>query len=201
MMLVEVAAGVLIIAGILLRPLAIVLMAAFLFFASLLPESYMGHALFYGVVLSFFINGAGHWRAPEARDKPADIIIVGGGIAAVSAGMRIEKLVGPYTRVNVTFVHDTSNLLFYPLLPEVVGGAMQPGDVVNPIRRILPQCKVIGGRLDGVDAVAREVTIKCRNGNVLTLGYDQLILAPFLQPNLDLAPGAMAHAYTIELGR
>ena len=198
MMLVEVAAGLLIIAGILLRPLAIVLMAAFLFFASLLPESYMGHALFYGVVLSFFINGAGHWRAPEARDKPADIIIVGGGIAAVSAGMRIEKLVGPYTRVNVTLVHDTSNLLFYPLLPEVVGGAMQPGDVVNPIRRILPQCKVIGGRLDGVDAVAREVTIKCRNGNVLTLGYDQLILAPFLQPNLDLAPGAMAHAYTID---
>src|SRR3954451_8057670 len=63
MMLVEVAAGLLIIAGILLRPLAIVLMAAFLFFASLLPESYMGHALFYGVVLSFFINGAGHWRA------------------------------------------------------------------------------------------------------------------------------------------
>src|SRR3954454_17917361 len=67
MMLVEVAAGLLIIAGILLRPLAIVLMAAFLFFASLLPESYMGHALFYGVVLSFFINGARHWRAPNAR--------------------------------------------------------------------------------------------------------------------------------------
>lgn len=198
MMLVEVAAGLLIIAGILLRPLAIVLMLAFLFFASLLPESYMAHALFYGVVLSFLFNGAGHWRAPEARDKAADIIIVGGGISAISAGMRIERLCGPYTRVNITLVHETSNMLFYPLLPEVVGGTMQPGDVVNPIRRILPQCKVIGGRLDEVDAVARQVIVRCHHGTLLTLGYDQLILAPFLQPNLDFAPGVMAHSCSID---
>lgn len=198
MMLVEVAAGLLIIAGILLRPLAIVLMAAFLFFASLLPESYMAHALFYGAVISFFINGAGHWRAPEARDRPADIVIVGGGISGIGAGMRIEKLAGRYSRVNVTLVHDTPNMLFYPLLPEVVGGAMQPGDVVNPIRRILPQSRVIGGRLDGIDTAARRITVRCRNGSLLRLGYDQLILAPFLQPNLDFAPGAMAHSCTID---
>ena len=136
-------------------------------------------------------------RAPEARDKPADIIIVGGGIAAVCAGMRIERLIGSYTRVNVTLVHDTSNLLFHPLLPEVVGGLMQPGDVVNPIRRILPQCKVVGGRLDGVDTVARQVTIRRRNGARVTLDYDQLILAPFLEPNLDFAPGVMMHSSTI----
>lgn len=198
MMLVEVAAGLLIMAGILLRPLAIVLMAAFLFFATLLPESYMAHALFYGVVISFFINGAGHWRAPEARDKPAEIVIVGGGIAGVSAGMRIEKLAGPYSRVNVTLVHDTSNMLFYPLLPEVVGGVMQPGAVVNPIRRILPRSRVVSGRLDGVDAAARQITVRCRNGTSLTLDYDQLVLAPFLQPNLDYAPGVVAHACSID---
>jgi hypothetical protein len=104
---------------------------------------------------------------------------------SISAGMRIERLAGPYTRVNITLVHETSNMLFYLLLPEVVGGTMQPGDVVNPIRRILPQCKVIGGRLDEVDAVARQVTVRCHHGALLTLGYDQLILAPFLQPNLN----------------
>ncbi len=197
MMLVEVAAGMLIIAGILLRPLAIVLMGAFLFFASLLPESYMGHALFYGVVLSFLFNGAGHWRLPAAQDKAAEIVIIGGGISAIAAGMRLEKLVGPYTRVNVTIVHDTSNMLFYPLLPEVVSGVMQPGAVVNPIRRILPQCKVIGGTLHGVDTVARKVTINSRN-RTLVLDYDQLILAPFLQPNLDIVPGAMAHSCSID---
>ena len=198
MMLVEVAAGLLIMAGILLRPLAIVLMAAFLFFASLLPESYMAHALFYGVVISFFINGAGHWRAPQARDAAANIVIVGGGIAGVSAGIRIEKLAGPYSRVKVTLVHDSANMLFYPLLPEVVGGTMQPGGVVNPIRRILQRSQVVSGRVDRIDATARRITVRHRNGTALTLGYDQLVLAPFLQPNLDYAPGIAAHACTID---
>ncbi len=197
MMLVEVTAGLLIIAGILLRPLAIVLLLAFLFFATMLPESYMAHALFYGVIISLLLNGAGHWHAPEARDSAADIVIVGGGISAVAVGMRIERLIGQYSRVSITLVHDTSNLLFHPLLPEVVSGAMQPGHVVNPLRRILPQCKLIGGRLDAVDTAARQVTIRSRKGTLRTLGYDQLVLAPFLRPNLDLAPGAMAHSCSI----
>ncbi|MGE3743515.1 MAG: cyclic nucleotide-binding domain-containing protein, partial [Geminicoccaceae bacterium] len=192
------AAGLLIIAGILLRPLAMVLLLAFLFFASLLPESYMAHALFYGVVISFFINGAGHWKAPEARDQAARIVVVGGGISAIAAAMRIEKLVGPYTRVQVTLLHDTSNLLFHPLLPEVVGGVMQPGNVVNPIRRILPQSRVVCGRLLDVDADARRLTVRRRGGEPLMLDYDQLILAPFLQPNLDFAPGVMAHSCSID---
>ena len=198
MMLVEVSAGLLIIAGILLRPLAVVLMLAFLFFASLLPESYMAHALFYGVVLSLLFNGAGQWRVPEARDRAAHIIIVGGGLSAISAGMRLEKLVGPYTRVSITLVHDASNLLFHPLLPEVVGGIMQPGDVINPIRRILPQCRVVSGRLEAVEAGAHRIIVRRRQGTLLSLHYDQLILAPFLQPNLDFAPGIMAHACSID---
>ncbi|MFO1062211.1 MAG: cyclic nucleotide-binding domain-containing protein, partial [Dongiaceae bacterium] len=198
MMLVEVSAGILIIAGILLRPLAIVLLVAFLFFATLLPESYMAHVLFYGVVLSLLLNGAGHWRAPQPRDRPAGIVIVGGSIAALAAGMRIEKLVGPYTRVRITLVHDDSNLLFHPLLPEVVGGTMQPGDVVNPIRRILPQSGVLAARLEGVDTAARRLTLRRPHGELLTLDYDQLVLAPFLHPNLDLVRGIMAHACSID---
>ena len=118
MTLIEVAAGILILAGILLRPLSLVLLGAFLFFAALLPESYTSHILFYGVMLSFLFNAAGHWRVPEAKDKPAQILVVGGGFAAISAALRIEKLAGPYTRVKVTLIHELSNMLFYPMLPE-----------------------------------------------------------------------------------
>jgi NADH dehydrogenase FAD-containing subunit/uncharacterized membrane protein YphA (DoxX/SURF4 family) len=198
MALVEVTAGVLIIAGILLRPLSLVLMFAFLFFATLLPEGYMAHALFNGVVLSFLFNAAGHLRQPDARDKAAEIVIIGGGISAISAAMRVEKLIGPYTRVHVALVHDSSNMLFYPLLPEVVSGSMQPGDVVNPIRRIIPQTRVLTGRLDHVDEEARQVVISRRNGNKLVRRYDHLILALFLEPDLDFAPGMMTQADTID---
>jgi NADH dehydrogenase FAD-containing subunit/uncharacterized membrane protein YphA (DoxX/SURF4 family) len=198
MTLIEVAAGLLIIAGVLLRPLSIVLLAAFIFFAALLPESFTSHILFYGVMLSFLFNAAGHWREPVATDKAAEIVIVGGGFSAISAATQIEKLVGPYTHVHVTLVHDSSNMLFYPLLPEVVSGGMQPGNVVNPIRRIIPQTRVLRGELQYVNSESRQIGITRRDGREMALPYDELLLAPFLQPNLDLAPGILAHAWPID---
>ncbi|MEN9680601.1 MAG: hypothetical protein RLZZ627_494, partial [Pseudomonadota bacterium] len=71
MALVEFTAGILIIAGILLRPLALFFLGAFFMFAAMLPESFMSHALFYSVMLSFLFNGAGHFAMPEAKDKKA----------------------------------------------------------------------------------------------------------------------------------
>jgi len=48
----------------------------------LLPETLTEHILFYGVMLSFLINGAGHWQVPQARDKAAEIVIVGAAFRA-----------------------------------------------------------------------------------------------------------------------
>ena len=198
MTLIEVAAGILILAGILLRPLSLVLLGAFLFFAALLPESYTSHILFYGVMLSFLFNAAGHWRVPEAKDKPAQILVVGGGFAAISAALRIEKLAGPYTRVKVTLIHESSNMLFYPMLPEVVSGGMQPGNVVNPIRRILSQSRVLSGRLQRIDDQNKLAVIERRDGGEIVIPYDELILALFLEPNFEFAPGMATHAQTID---
>jgi hypothetical protein len=79
-----VSSGIPIIAGILLRPLSLFFLFAFTGFALLLPETLTEHILFYGVILSFLINGAGHWRVPQARDKAAEIVIIGGGFSGVS---------------------------------------------------------------------------------------------------------------------
>jgi NADH dehydrogenase FAD-containing subunit/uncharacterized membrane protein YphA (DoxX/SURF4 family) len=197
MTLVEFTSGILIVAGILLRPLSLFFLFAFLFFAALLPESWMAHALFYGVMLSFLFNGAGHFHMPEARDKTANIVVVGGTIAAIHAAMKIEKLVGQYTRVKLTLVHDQPNVLFYPLLPEVIGGTMQPGNVVNPIRRVLPQTRVVLGELTHIDTKSKRVSIRRGNEKPFNLPYDELILALFPIPKLDGIPGLMAHSSPI----
>jgi NADH dehydrogenase FAD-containing subunit len=77
------------------------------------------------------------------------------------------------------------------LLPEVVGGDMQPRTVVNPVRRIIPQAEFLSGRLDHVDGAAKRVVINRMNGRKLVLPCDQLIVAMFLEPKLDFAPGMM----------
>ena len=197
MALVEFTSGILIIAGILLRPLSLFFLFAFLFFAALLPESWMAHALFYGVMLSFLFNGAGHFHMPEARDKAANIVVIGGTVAAIHAAMKIEKLIGQYSRVTLTLIHDQPNVLFYPLLPEVIGGTMQPGNAVNPIRRVLPQTRVVLGDLTGIDTQARQVRVRRSDEKLLDLPYDELILALFPVPKLTGIPGLMAHSSPI----
>jgi NADH dehydrogenase FAD-containing subunit/uncharacterized membrane protein YphA (DoxX/SURF4 family) len=198
MALVEVSAGILIIAGILLRPLSLFFLFAFTGFALLLPETLTEHILFYGVILSFLINGAGHWQVPQARDKAAEIVIVGGGFSGIHAAMKIEKLIGHYSHVHVTLIHDDTNMLFFPLLPELIGGTMQPGNVVNPIRRVVPQTRVVTGQLDYVDEQAKRVVVRRKNGKEINLPYAELIFALFPVPNLTGIPGMMAHASPID---
>lgn len=197
MTLVEFTSGILIIAGILLRPLSLFFLAAFLLFAALLPESWMAHALFYGVMLSFLFNGAGHFGMPEAKDKTANIVIVGGTVAAIHAAIKIERLIGQYSNVKLTLIHDQPNVLFYPLLPEVIGGTMQPGNAVNPIRRVVPQTRVILGEAREINTHDKWVRVVGIDEKTLDIPYDELILALFLVPNLNRYPGLMAHANPI----
>src|ERR1700731_2177872 len=112
--------------------------------------------------------------------------------------MKIAKLLGRYSRVRVTLIHDDANMLFFPLLPEVIGGTMQPGNVVNPIRRIVPQTRVITGRLEYVDEQVKRVVVRRKNGKEINLPYAELIFALFPVPNLTGIPGMMAHASPID---
>ena len=197
MALVECTCGVLITAGVMLRPLSLFFLFAFIFFAALLPESWMAHVLYYGVMLSLLFNGAGHFHMPEAKDKSANIVIIGGTVAAIHAAMKIERLIGQYTRVSLTLIHTHPNMLFYTLLPEVIGGTMQPGNVVNPIRRVLPNTRVKLGEVSHVDTNSKTISL-LQNGRLVGIPYDELILALFPIPNLTGLPGMMAHASPID---
>lgn len=198
MALVEVSAGVLIIAGVLLRPLSIFLISAFSIFALLLPETLTAHILFYGVVLSCFINSAGHLRRPVAKDKTADIVIIGGGLSALQAAVKVENLIGQYSNVRITLLHDQGNFLFAPFLPEVIGGTVQPGNVVNPFRRIVQRTNVVVAHLDVIDEKARKVIAKRKNNETIELKYDSLILALTPSSHITKIPGMIDHACPID---
>ncbi|MFM8341569.1 MAG: BLUF domain-containing protein, partial [Methylomonas sp.] len=198
MALVEVSAGILMIAGVLLRPLSLFLLSAFSVFALLLPETPTEHILFYGVVVSCLINSAGHLKRPEPGDKAANIVIVGGGLSALQAAIKIEKLIGQYSRVNITLLNEQANFLFIPFLPEVIGGTVQPGNVVNPLRRIVQQTQVVVGHLDAIDPKSQKVIVKRKNNELLELAYDSLILTLTAKSSGSAIPGMMSHACAID---
>ena len=198
MALVEVSAGILMIAGVLLRPLSLFLIAGFSTFALLLPETITEHILFYGVVLSCLINSAGHLRRPIARDKAAHIVIVGGGLSALQAAIKIERLIGQYSNVKITLLHEQANFLFAPFLPEVIGGTVQPGNVVNPFRRIIQQTTVVVGHLENIDEQKQLIIAKRKNNEIVELHYDSLIIALSPTSNIATISGMAAHACVID---
>lgn len=67
MALVEVSAGALMIAGLLVRPLALALFVPFLFLSAALGENPLGHVLFYGNLAVLATGGAGSWRGAARR--------------------------------------------------------------------------------------------------------------------------------------
>lgn len=194
MALIETLSGVLIMAGVLMRPLSLLLLLSFVFFSAILGEGVFGHIIFYGLLVSIITNAAGRWRRPIAEDNPGRIVILGGGFAGVHCAMRLERLLGEFTNVKVTLVHREGYLLFQPLLPEVVSGAVQPGSIVNSIRRLCPRTRFLQGEVTFIDPSAKGVQVTLVSGEELTIEYDQLVIA--LDPEASFAgvPGLLEHA-------
>ncbi|HEX9757207.1 MAG TPA: FAD-dependent oxidoreductase [Nitrospiria bacterium] len=197
MALVETLAGLLILAGVLMRPLSVVLFFAFVFFSAVLGESVFAHIIFYGLLVSFITNSAGRWRRPEATDKPGKVVIVGGSFAGVHAALRLQRLVGEFSNVQVTLIHRESYFLFHPMLPEVVGGSVQPGNIVNPIRRFCPKIRFIQGETTSIDHQAKKVHINLVSNETLHIDYDQLLVAQDMEANFSGVPGLLEHAFPI----
>jgi uncharacterized membrane protein YphA (DoxX/SURF4 family) len=85
MALVETLSGLLIMAGVLMRPLAVILFIGFVFFSVILAtsESILSHGIYFGLLVSFITNSAGRWRRPVASDHPARIVILGASAAGI----------------------------------------------------------------------------------------------------------------------
>ncbi|MCZ6553710.1 MAG: FAD-dependent oxidoreductase, partial [SAR324 cluster bacterium] len=195
MALVETLSGALILAGILIRPLAFFLILSFLFFSLLMGESVFSHIIFYALLVSFVTNAAGRWRRPIATDRPGKILILGGGFAGVHCALRLERLLGRFTNVEVTLVHRESYFQFHPLLLEVVGGTIQPGNIVNPIRRICTRTQFFHGEATSIDTDARQASVALISGEEITLGYDQLVVALEWEADFSGIPGLADHAH------
>src|SRR6266850_2766979 len=94
--------------------------------------------------------------------KPTRIIIAGGGFAGLSAAMYLDKTLARRPDIEVTLISRENFILFTPMLHEVAAGELHPGDIVNPIRRILRHVKVVEAEIQSINMTERQV--RCANG-------------------------------------
>jgi NADH dehydrogenase len=114
----------------------------------------------------------------NSRMKKIKIVIAGGGFAGLYAAKYLDKHLARRPDVEVTLIARENFILFTPMLHEVAAGDLAPGDIVNPLRRILHHVNVIEADVQDVDLGGR--TIRCVHGldrSELEFDFDHLLLA------------------------
>ena len=109
--------------------------------------------------------------------KTTRIVIAGGGFAGLYAAMHFDKRLARRADIEVTLISRENFILFTPLLHEVAAGDLYPGDIVNPLRRILRHVKVIEADVQAIDLNTRRV--RCTGGvadRELEFEFDHLLL-------------------------
>ena len=98
------------------------------------------------------------------------VVIVGAGFAGLSLAQSLGS-----TPLRVTVIDRRNYHLFQPLLYQVATAVLSPGEIAQPIRRILGRHKNITGLLGEVDDINPERKEVYVNGEAIT--YDTLVLA------------------------
>ncbi len=109
--------------------------------------------------------------------KTTRIVIAGGGFAGLYAAMHFDKRLARRADVEVTLISRENFILFTPMLHEVAAGDLYPGDIVNPLRRILRHMKFIDADVQAVDLNARRIhCIASVADRELEFEFDHLLL-------------------------
>jgi NADH:ubiquinone reductase (H+-translocating) len=112
------------------------------------------------------------------RMKKTKIVIAGGGFAGLCAAKYFDKHLARRADIEVTLIARENFILFTPMLHEVAAGDLAPGDIVNPLRRILRHVNVIEADVQAVDLDARKVRVVHGIEDAeLQFEFDHLLLA------------------------
>ena len=118
--------------------------------------------------------------------RPARILVVGGGYVGMYTALRLQSKLKQELRqgtVEVVVVDPEPYMTYQPFLPEAAAGSISPRHVVVPLRRVLPQCRVVIGEVTAIDHGERTATITTlaaeeTGDGAVVVGYDELVLAP-----------------------
>lgn len=125
------------------------------------------------------------------------IIIIGGGFAGVKCARTLRKRLSTNTCEIVLFSKE-NNMVFYPLLAEVAGAAINPGAVTVPLRQMLSGVRCRTEEVRQIDPATSEVEYERDDGHLGRVTFDHAVLACGTAVNLSVVPGMADHAFPLK---
>jgi NADH dehydrogenase len=104
------------------------------------------------------------------------ILVVGGGYVGMYTAYGLRKA-ARQGRIRVTVVDPRSVMTYQPFLPEAAAGSVEPRHVVVPLRKTLRGCRVVTGRVTGIDHANKVAKVLPEEGPEYELAYDQIVVA------------------------
>ncbi len=125
------------------------------------------------------------------------IIIVGGGFAGVKCARTLHKRLSK-DRAEIVLFSRENNMVFYPLLAEVAGAAINPSAVTVPLRQMLPGVRCRTEEVRNIDLATSEVEYERYDGRPGRVTFDHAVLACGTVVNLSVVPGMADHAFPLK---
>ena len=130
--------------------------------------------------------------------KKMKIVIAGGGFAGLYAAKYLDKRLARRPDIEVTLISRENFILFTPMLHEVAAGDLSPGDIVNPLRKILRHVNVVQAEVHKIDLRRK---IRCVAGvrdMELEFEFDHLLLTIGSETNFFDLQGVRDWAVTMK---
>ncbi len=97
------------------------------------------------------------WRTVMAGSaKEHRVVIVGAGFAGFHAARELSRLIGATTEIMV--INSTDYFLYLPLMPQVIGGLVEPAHIRASLTRRLRRTRFVLGTVNHVDAKQKVVS-------------------------------------------
>jgi NADH dehydrogenase len=120
----------------------------------------------------------------------------------MTTALRLQQTLRAQLRsgeAEITVVEPQPYLTYHPLLAEVAAGSIDPRHVVVPLRRTLPDCRVLTARVTSIDHTLRRAWIDAAPRGEFPqlpteLPYDILVVAPGSVSRTVPVPGLAEHA-------
>jgi NADH:ubiquinone reductase (H+-translocating) len=128
----------------------------------------------------------------QAR-KQHTVVIVGAGFAGFNAARTLSRLARASTEIVV--INSTDYFLYLPLMPQVLGGRVEPRHLRVALSRRLRGTRFVLGTVDHVDPAKKTVSWSGPEGSAGQESFDRLILTAGSVNKLLPIPGIADYAH------
>jgi NADH dehydrogenase len=135
----------------------------------------------------------------NSKSTKTKIVIAGGGFAGLYAAKYLDKRLARRPDIEVTLISRENFILFTPMLHEVAAGDLSPGDIVNPLRRILRHVNVVQADIQAIDLTTKKIRCLAGVRNMeLEFEFDHLLLTVGSETNFFDLQGVQDWAVTMK---